>query len=75
MHDPAAEELRLPGSEDSELQKAVQEALSDRALLAGRHGQAVREVIFRLDRGALRVAEKGASGWMIHGWIQQAINL
>ena len=75
MHDPAAEELRLPGSEESALQAAVQEALVDRGLLAGRHGRAVREVIFRLDRGTLRVAEKGASGWIIHGWIQQASNL
>ena len=75
MHNPAAAELRLPGSKDGELQTSVEEALADRALLAGRHGRAVREVIFRLDRGALRVAEKGASGWIIHGWIQQAINL
>ena len=75
MQDPAAEELRFPGSTDGELQAAVQEALADRGLLAGRHGKAVREVIFRLDRGTLRVAEKGAAGWIIHGWLQQAINL
>jgi 2,3,4,5-tetrahydropyridine-2-carboxylate N-succinyltransferase len=74
MQNPAAEELRLPRATDDELRAGVSEALADRAQLA-RHGKAVREVIFRLDRGALRVAEKGAAGWVVHGWIQQAINL
>lgn len=75
MQDPAAPELRLPDVAAAELQAAVEEAQLDRALLAGRHGRAVREVVFRLDRGELRVAEKGSAGWIIHGWIQQAINL
>jgi 2,3,4,5-tetrahydropyridine-2-carboxylate N-succinyltransferase len=74
MQNPAAEELRLPRATDDELRAGVSEALADRAQLA-RHAKAVREVIFRLDRGALRVAEKGAAGWVVHGWIQQAINL
>ena len=75
MRDPSAEELRLPDAPVDELQKSVEQAVGDRGLLAGRHGQAVREVVYRLDRGVLRVAEKGAQGWTIHGWIQQAINL
>ncbi len=74
MQNPAAEELRLPRATDDELSAGVSEALADCAQLA-RHAKAVREVIFRLDRGALRVAEKGAAGWVVHGWIQQAINL
>jgi 2,3,4,5-tetrahydropyridine-2-carboxylate N-succinyltransferase len=75
MQDPTTEALRRHSATADELRTAVQEAQADRALLGGRHAGAVREVIFRLDRGALRVAEKGAQGWIIHGWIQQAINL
>ena len=77
MRDPSAEELRLPHAGVEELKAAVEQAVADRGLLAGRHGQAVREVVYRLDRGVLRVAEKGPppQGWVIHGWIQQAINL
>jgi len=56
------------------LRAAVEEAQRDRASL-DRHANAVREVIYRLDQGTLRVAEKGSTGWTIHGWIQQAINL
>src|SRR5919204_3186746 len=76
MRDPAAEELRLPSATDAELMAEVERALVDRALLQGRAGNAVREVIYRLDRGALRVAEREAVGcWKVHGWIQNAINL
>src|SRR5713226_2774550 len=76
MHDPAAEALRLPSATDAELRAEVEQALADRALLHGRHGKAVREVIYRLDRGSLRVAERQSVGqWTVHGWIQNAINL
>ncbi|MCA1828308.1 MAG: 2,3,4,5-tetrahydropyridine-2,6-dicarboxylate N-succinyltransferase [Myxococcales bacterium] len=75
MRDPSAQELRLPNANAGELETAIRQAAGDRGLLAGRHGQAVREVVHRLDQGTLRVAEKGAQGWTIHGWIQQAINL
>jgi 2,3,4,5-tetrahydropyridine-2-carboxylate N-succinyltransferase len=76
MQDPAAEELRLPSAATEELHAEVEAALADRTLLHGRHGKAVREVIYRLDRGALRVAEREAPGqWKVHGWIQKAINL
>ena len=74
MQDYAAEELRLPGATADALRAAVEEAHSDRQALE-RNARAVREVIFRLDQGTLRVAEKTASGWVIHGFIQQAINL
>ncbi len=74
MHDPAAKESRLPDASVDALRAAVEEAQRDRASLP-RHEKAVREAIFRLDRGVLRVAEKGAQGWVIHGWLQQAINL
>ena len=75
MRDPAAEDLRLPDASADELRAAVEQAAGDRGLLAGRDGQAVREVVYRLDQGTLRVAEKTGTGWTIHGWIQQAINL
>jgi 2,3,4,5-tetrahydropyridine-2-carboxylate N-succinyltransferase len=74
MQDPAAEELRLPQAPVDALRAAVEEAQRDRGSLE-RHANAVREVIYRLDQGTLRVAEKGSAGWIIHGWIQQAINL
>src|SRR5437660_1734588 len=74
MQDPAATELRLPQASVEALRAAVEEAQRDRASL-DRHANAVREVIYRLDQGRLRVAEKGSTGWTVHGWIQQAINL
>ncbi|HZR11032.1 MAG TPA: 2,3,4,5-tetrahydropyridine-2,6-dicarboxylate N-succinyltransferase [Myxococcales bacterium] len=74
MQDHAARELRLPDATVDALRGAVEEAERDRATL-DRHANAVREVVYRLDQGSLRVAEKGAAGWTIHGWIQQAINL
>ena len=74
MQDPAAEGLRTPQASVDSLRAAVEEAQRDRASV-GRHANAVREVVHRLDQGTLRVAEKGAEGWIIHGWIQQAINL
>jgi 2,3,4,5-tetrahydropyridine-2-carboxylate N-succinyltransferase len=74
MQNPAAEELRLPQASADALRAAVEEVQRDRGSLE-RHGNAVREVVYRLDQGTLRVAEKDARGWTIHGWIQQAINL
>ncbi|HXL40155.1 MAG TPA: 2,3,4,5-tetrahydropyridine-2,6-dicarboxylate N-succinyltransferase [Myxococcales bacterium] len=74
MQNPAAEELRSPDASPDALRAAVEEAQRDRGSLQ-RQANAIREVVYRLDRGTLRVAEKGRQGWEIHGWIQQAINL
>jgi 2,3,4,5-tetrahydropyridine-2,6-dicarboxylate N-succinyltransferase len=74
MQDHSAKESRLPDATADALRRAVEEAERDRATLE-RHANAVREVVYRLDQGSLRVAEKGSAGWTIHGWIQQAINL
>src|SRR6202158_5323924 len=74
MQNPAAEELRLPQASADALRAAVEEVQRDHGSLE-RHGNAVREVVYRLDQGTLRVAEKDTRGWTIHGWIQQAINL
>jgi 2,3,4,5-tetrahydropyridine-2-carboxylate N-succinyltransferase len=77
MRNPAEPALRLPEATPDELQALVQDALANRALLQGQHGKAVREVIDRLDKGSLRVAERVQSDerWKIHGWLQQAISL
>jgi len=74
MQNPAAEELRWPDAAPDALRSAVEEAQRDRGSLQ-RQANAIREVVYRLDQGTLRVAEKGPRGWEIHGWIQQAINL
>src|SRR5437868_323269 len=74
MENHAAPELRLPDASAEALRAGIEEAQRDRQTL-DRHANAVREVVYRLDQGTLRVAEKGPSGWTIHGWIQQAINL
>jgi len=97
VQDPSAREHRLPEESAATLRALVEEALADRALCAAdsHHARAVREVIYRLDRGTLRVAERNpehrppapeadgsdshATGagerWLVHGWIQGAINL
>jgi 2,3,4,5-tetrahydropyridine-2-carboxylate N-succinyltransferase len=79
MHDHSAEELRLPYATPEELRAAVEEAVADKALLAGRHGMAVREIVWRLDQGILRVAERNpedaSERWTVHAFIQSAINL
>jgi 2,3,4,5-tetrahydropyridine-2-carboxylate N-succinyltransferase len=74
--------LRLPEATTDELRAAIEAATGDRSLLQGPHARSVREVIYRLDQGALRVAEKqapaaggAASSWLVHSWLQQAINL
>jgi 2,3,4,5-tetrahydropyridine-2-carboxylate N-succinyltransferase len=77
MRNPASPEHRLPDATPEELQQLVKEALADRGLLKDRHGRAVREVVDRLDKGILRVAERVQSSerWVIHGWLQEAISL
>jgi 2,3,4,5-tetrahydropyridine-2-carboxylate N-succinyltransferase len=40
-----------------------------------RGGDAVEEVVARLDRGELRVAEKRGDAWIVHEWVKKAILL
>ncbi len=84
MQDHGRIEGRLPDATDDELRARVEELKADRSLAGGDslHARAVREVIHRLDRGALRVAERNPDSgappeqrWLIHGWMQDAINL
>jgi 2,3,4,5-tetrahydropyridine-2,6-dicarboxylate N-succinyltransferase len=61
---------------DAELQKRVSAAFADRALLKDDNCRdAIRETVRRLDQGQLRVATKELSGWMVHGWVKEAILL
>ena len=63
-------------TEVAALKQAVEHAYQagERAAIEAA-GAAVEEVVARLDRGALRVAEPGAGDWVVHGWIQKAIAL
>jgi 2,3,4,5-tetrahydropyridine-2-carboxylate N-succinyltransferase len=91
MRDPAEPGQRLPEATDAALEALVAAAAADRALLQpargvqSDHARAVREVLFRLDRGLLRVAERSAEPaaqapgrpdrWRVHGWLQQAVSI
>jgi len=77
MQDPTKPGLRLPEASAAELRALVEAILQDRALLQKGHARAVREVVYRLDQGELRVAERtsGPERWIVHGWIQQSISL
>ncbi len=58
------------------LQESIEAAWNDRGLLKEKEiQQAIHEVVDQLDRGVLRVAEKGASGWKVNGWIKKAVIL
>jgi len=77
MQDPADPRLRLPDAGVAELRAQVEAILGDRALLQKQQARAVREVVYRLGQGELRVAERsdGPERWVVHGWIQQSISL
>jgi 2,3,4,5-tetrahydropyridine-2-carboxylate N-succinyltransferase len=79
MQDPSRADLRSPEAGLADLRALVEEAAKDSSVLkAGdAHARAVREVIYRLDQGNLRVAERieAPERWRINGWLQQAINL
>lgn len=55
----------------------MEAAWEDRALLSpgSPAEEAVLGAVAGLDVGALRVAEPGADGWTVHGWLQQAVVL
>ncbi len=60
-----------------DLRTAVEAAFADRSLLSNPTTRAaIQEIIARLDRGTLRVAERSASGeWNTNAWVKQAILL
>ncbi|MDQ7948439.1 MAG: 2,3,4,5-tetrahydropyridine-2,6-dicarboxylate N-succinyltransferase [Pedobacter sp.] len=59
-----------------DLKKLIEAAWEDRSLLAyNNYCEAIEEVISRLDRGELRVAEPVLNTWGINEWIKKAVIL
>ena len=59
-----------------ELQQIIERAWEDRALLKETEVQtAIREVIAKLDKGQVRVAEPAGDGWKVNEWIKKAVIL
>ena len=63
----------------SHLEEVIEKAWNERELLSststGEAREAVREILFELDRGELRVAEKIGGRWITHSWVKKAILL
>jgi 2,3,4,5-tetrahydropyridine-2-carboxylate N-succinyltransferase len=63
-------------AEVAAVREKVEAAAADPALLQDAEtASAVEAIIASLDRGELRCAEKGDSGWVTHAWVKQAILL
>lgn len=57
-----------------ELQTSIAAAWADRELLKkSEYSDAVEAVIEEVDKGRLRVASPGESGWVVNEWVKQAI--
>jgi 2,3,4,5-tetrahydropyridine-2-carboxylate N-succinyltransferase len=57
-----------------DLQTKIEAAWNDRALLKEEtYSNAVREVIEKVDKGRLRVAEPTENDWVVNEWVKQAI--
>ncbi len=62
--------------EREDLQRVISAAFADRERLSGAEArEAVTETIDLLDRGRVRVAEKGEDGWRVNAWVKEAILL
>jgi 2,3,4,5-tetrahydropyridine-2-carboxylate N-succinyltransferase len=65
--------------EHQDLQRVVETAFEDRDQIgAGTRGEvrdAVEAVLDLLDRGEVRVAEKGPGAWVVHQWLKKAVLL
>lgn len=56
--------------------KIIEKAWVDRSLLHEEKTQiTIREIIAKLDKGELRVAEKRDEGWMVNQWVKKAVIL
>lgn len=59
-----------------ELKKMIENAWEDRSLLEKNETKKViREVIEKLDKGSLRVAQPGERGWDVNEWVKKAVIL
>ena len=64
----------------SDTREIIESAFEHRADITPRNvdtlvRDAVQDTIDRLDRGEIRVAEKGADGWVVNEWIKKAVLL
>ncbi|MFH0756587.1 MAG: 2,3,4,5-tetrahydropyridine-2,6-dicarboxylate N-succinyltransferase [Bacteroidota bacterium] len=58
------------------LKKTIEEAWENRELLLKPEVcHAISEVVDQLDRGVLRVAQKGPAGWEVNDWVKKAVIL
>ncbi|MDY3548610.1 2,3,4,5-tetrahydropyridine-2,6-dicarboxylate N-succinyltransferase [Riemerella anatipestifer] len=56
------------------LQQTIENLWENRDLLQDEENQkAIREVIAKLDKGELRVAEPTANGWQVNEWVKKAV--
>ena len=59
-----------------ELKERIERIWEDRSLLQTAENQdIIRNVVEKLDKGELRVAEPGQSGWKVNEWIKKAVIL
>jgi 2,3,4,5-tetrahydropyridine-2,6-dicarboxylate N-succinyltransferase len=59
-----------------ELKEIVEKAWENRELLGENEVQnAIREIIERLDKGMIRVAEPSETGWTVNQWVKKAVIL
>jgi 2,3,4,5-tetrahydropyridine-2-carboxylate N-succinyltransferase len=59
-----------------ELKSIIEKAWEDRSLIQQSEIQnAIREVVEKLDKGELRVAEPVTNGWQVNEWIKKAVIL
>lgn len=59
-----------------EIKEIIEKAWDDRSLLAdAKTLEAIESVVALLDKGALRVAEPTADGWVVNDWVKKAVIL
>ncbi len=57
-----------------ELKQIIEQAWEDRSLLQKADIQAhIRDVVEKLDKGVLRVAEPSGDGWQVNEWVKKAV--
>lgn len=64
------------GNKMEQLQQIIEKAWEDRTLLQEQTTlDAINEVISKLDKGVLRVAEPTTDGWKVNDWVKKAVIL
>ncbi len=58
------------------MKEIIESAWENRELLKdNKVKQAIRDIIDQLDRGEIRIAQKGTDGWIVNEWIKKAVLL